>query len=70
MEWTEKTSEGQTLLEEELQNIRKIETSYEGSTLKSVEFADKRNNKILRITGGDYGSSVRIWTPKTDIKEE
>ena len=70
MNWTEKTSEGQTLIEEELQNIRKVETVYEGSTLKTLEFADRRNTKILRITGGTYGDAVRIWVPKTEEKEE
>ena len=69
MNWTDKTIEGQTLLEEELQNIRKVETEYEGSTLKSIEFADKRGTKILRITPGMYGSSLQLWVPKEDKKE-
>ena len=70
MKWIDKTSEGQTLLEEEIPNIRKVETEYEGSTLKSVEFADKRGTKLLRFTGGDYGSLVRIWVPEEATKEE
>jgi hypothetical protein len=70
MKWIEKTLEGQTLLEEEISNIRKVETQYEGNSLKTVEFADKRGTKILRFTGGDYGSSVKIWVPEEAAKKE
>ncbi len=70
MKWIEKTSEGQTLIEEELPNIRKVETDYEGASLKSIEFADKRGTKLFRITGGTYGDSIRLWTPETEEKEK
>lgn len=70
MKWIDKTAEGQTLLEEELPNIRKVETEYEGSSLKAVELMDKRGTKILRFTGVDYGNGVRIWTPEEDKKKE
>jgi hypothetical protein len=70
MKWVDKTAEGQTLIEEELNNIRKVETDYEGSALKSIEFADKRGTKILRITGGTYGDAVRLWIPESADKKE
>ena len=70
MKWIERTLEGQTLIEEEIPNIRKVETIYEGSILKVVELSDKRGSKILRITGGAYGEAVRLWIPKSDKEEE
>lgn len=65
MNWIDKTLEGQTLLEEEIINTRKIETEYEGSYLKTVELLDKRGNKLVRITSNQYGGSLQLWIPKT-----
>ena len=70
MKWIDKTAEGQTLLEEELPNIRRVETDYEGPNLKSITLMDKRGTSILRITGSLYGTGVQIWIPKEDEKKE
>ena len=70
MKWDDVTKEGQTVLEEELASIRSVDTEYEGETLKAIYLLDKRKNKIVRIVGGDYGGSLRIFTEQVEKKKD
>ena len=70
MKWIDKTDEAQTILEEEMLNVRKIETTYEGTTLKAIHLQDKRNNNIVRLVSGEYGSSIKVYIPKSDEEKK
>ena len=70
MKWIDKTDEAQTILEEEMLNVRKIETTYEGTPLKAIHLQDKRNNNIVRLVSGEYGSSMKVYIPKSDEEKK
>ena len=57
-------------VENALVMARKVETTQEGSSTKSIELMDKYGNKFLRIIGSVYGGSLEFFTPVVEKKEE